>query len=105
MRPQSLAHGPRPAQADQARRDAESRKRARFRGWRDRSWPLQILTFWRTEGQCALRIFDIEQALHHMRQIGGFGQSAEAIVQLAVESVELIVDGAILGDRLIGLRS
>ena len=49
---------------------------------------------------CALRIFDVQKLLHDLRQIRGSGQSPEAVVQLAVEGVKLVVDHAMRGDRL-----
>src|ERR1700733_4977320 len=46
-----------------------------------------------------LRIFDIEQRLHDLRQVGGFAQSSETVVQRPVQRVELVVDDSMLGVR------
>ncbi len=51
-------------------------------------------SFARAHARGALGVFDLDQVLHHPREIGRLRQAAEAVVQLAVERVELVVDGA-----------
>ena len=42
--------------------------------------------------------FKGEEVFHHVGQVGGFVAAAEAVVELAVQGVELVVDLAVGGD-------
>src|SRR5579863_7874437 len=47
------------------------------------------------------RVFDVDQIFHEARQVDGFVEAAETVVQLAIESVELVIDRLMGGDRLV----
>ena len=46
--------------------------------------------------------FESEEIFHDVAKVGRLGDSAEGIVQLAVEDVELLIDRLVFRDWLVG---